>query len=277
MKKHIVLICLIPINIFCQDSIISELKIVDTNTYNGKRIIVFNDGSWEYEGEFKVVESFSSTIIDGVVVIDENNLFTKNWRNYKTFSNFYNGSKMLDSISINVEGAIVPTNKPMNSGFKIRWGKWHNGNDYAANIGTSVVSTWGGRVRYAQMNAGGYGNLIIIRHYNGLESYYAHLSEINVRINQDVSAGQLIGRVGSTGKSTGPHLHYEIRFLDNPLDPGLIFNQKTVLLHAPIFSHSYLGKGFSVKEVLGVATHIEVKKSVSQVQKNKKRRTANNL
>jgi hypothetical protein len=277
MKTLIVLICLFPLNLFCQDSIISELKIVDTNTYNGKRIIVFNDGSWEYEGEFKVVETFSSSIIDGVVVIDAANLFTKNWRNYKTFSNFYNGSKMLDSISINVDGAVLPTNKPMNSGFKIRWGRWHNGNDYAASVGTAVLSTWGGRVRYAQMNAGGYGNLIIIRHYNGLESYYAHLSEINVRINQDVSAGQLIGRVGSSGKSTGPHLHYEIRFLDNPFDPGLIFNQKTVLLHAPIFSHSYLGKEFSVKEVLGVASHIEVKKSVSQVQKVKKRRTANNL
>jgi murein DD-endopeptidase MepM/ murein hydrolase activator NlpD len=86
-------------------------------------------------------------------------------------------------------------------------------------------------VRYAKYNRGGFGNLIIIRHYNGLETYYAHLSKILVKVNQVVKSGDLIALGGSTGRSRGPHLHFEIRYKDIPLDPLRVIdydNQKLI-------------------------------------------------
>ncbi len=76
-----------------------------------------------------------------------------------------------------------------------------------------------GVVSYAGYR-GGYGNLIIIEHGYGFTTYYAHLSRINVREGQSVTKGQMIGRMGSTGRATGPHLHYEVRVGGNPVNPS---------------------------------------------------------
>ena len=80
----------------------------------------------------------------------------------------------------------------------------HKGLDIRLNMGDTVMAAFDGVVRYAKYNRGGFGNLVILRHYNGLETYYAHLSKINVKCNQVVKAGDLIGLVGSTGRSRGP-------------------------------------------------------------------------
>ena len=74
-------------------------------------------------------------------------------------------------------------------------------------------------MRISEYNKGGYGNLVIIRHDNGLETYYGHLSERMVEPNQWVEAGQIIGLGGSTGRSTGPHLHFELWYKGNPVNP----------------------------------------------------------
>lgn len=97
---------------------------------------------------------------------------------------------------------------------------FHEGVDYAASTGTPVFATGNGRVEVARREAG-YGNCIDIDHGYNYMSRYAHLSEILVKEGEDVKRGQMIGRVGSTGKSTGPHLHYEVRFkgeAQNPLN-----------------------------------------------------------
>ncbi len=271
------------INNFCfsqGDSLLLDLYIVDTNTYNGQSIVIFNDASWEYEGEFQVVEKVNSVLsATGDLIINEKDLFEKNWKNHKTFSMVYNGSKMIDSILINTTGAIVPVPTFMNSGFKIRWGKWHNGNDYASPIGTPVQSTWEGKVRYAQFNEGGFGNLVIIRHNNGLETYYAHLSKIDVEINQIITAGQIIGKTGNTGHSTGPHLHYECRFIDNPFNPNLIFNTEKLIINKTIFNAKDFGTLFSVKELFNLTCDkIETIENVElKIQVKNRRRTASNL
>ena len=87
----------------------------------------------------------------------------------------------------------------------------HRALDFAAPKGTPVYAAKSGTVRFAGYNKGGYGNLIIIDHAEGYSTYYAHLSKILVSEGDHVKAGEKIGLVGSTGRSTGPHLHFEIR------------------------------------------------------------------
>lgn len=96
---------------------------------------------------------------------------------------------------------------------------FHTGQDFAAQEGTPVASASTGEVVFVGWN-GGYGNLVRIRHSGGVESWYAHLSEIDVEVGDRLQPGQRIGAIGSTGNSTGPHLHLEIRVNDEPVDPA---------------------------------------------------------
>lgn len=97
----------------------------------------------------------------------------------------------------------------------------HNGIDISAGgiSGKQVVAFMDGVITYSQFNTGGYGYLVIIDHGNGLQTYYAHLKEQGLPVGTSVKAGQLIGKVGSTGNSTGPHLHFEIRIHGQPVNP----------------------------------------------------------
>ena len=95
----------------------------------------------------------------------------------------------------------------------------HSGIDIAASSGTTVVASRNGKVVSAGYS-GSYGNLIVISHGNGMETAYAHLSSIKVSVGETVSQGQLIGKVGSTGRSTGPHLHFEIRVNGTAVNPS---------------------------------------------------------
>ncbi len=104
------------------------------------------------------------------------------------------------------------------SGFGRRWGRAHEGIDMAAPTGTPVVAPGDGVVTFAGRQ-GAYGNLIKIEHELGVETRYGHLSRIRVRVGQRVSQGELIGDIGNTGRSTGPHLHYEVRMNGRAVDP----------------------------------------------------------
>ncbi|RTE64421.1 M23 family peptidase [Amphritea opalescens] len=96
----------------------------------------------------------------------------------------------------------------------------HNGIDFKARTGTPVYATADGAVEFAGMHkSSGFGNLIILQHALGFKTYYAHLSGVKVKSGTFVSKGQLIGLSGNTGRSTGPHLHYEVRYLFRPIDP----------------------------------------------------------
>jgi murein DD-endopeptidase MepM/ murein hydrolase activator NlpD len=99
--------------------------------------------------------------------------------------------------------------------------KLHTGIDIAAPSGTTIVAAAAGKVihTYSVSQSGGYGNFTIIDHGNGLVTCYAHQSRISVRVGQHVSKGQTIGAVGSTGMSTGPHLHFEVRVNGTPVNP----------------------------------------------------------
>ena len=100
-----------------------------------------------------------------------------------------------------------------------RRGRQHQGVDLPLKTGEPIYAAFSGKVRISEYNRGGYGNLVIIRHDNGLETYYGHLSERYVEPDQWVEAGHVIGLGGSTGRSTGPHLHFETRYYGQSFDP----------------------------------------------------------
>jgi murein DD-endopeptidase MepM/ murein hydrolase activator NlpD len=145
-----------------------------------------------------------------------------------TFKQLFNSWKKLDSIS---QGAIaVPSDKPVKtaaftSGYGVRSDPFrgaaarHAGIDLAGPAGTPIYATAVGVVAEAAYNCGGYGNLVKINHGRGIETRYAHLSAMTVSPGQRITRGQVIGRMGSTGRSTGSHLHYEVRIDGRAVNP----------------------------------------------------------
>jgi murein DD-endopeptidase MepM/ murein hydrolase activator NlpD len=115
-------------------------------------------------------------------------------------------------------GFIWPVNGPVVSGFGMRWGRMHEGIDIAASSGTPIHAAAAGTVIHAGW-LGGYGNLVVVDHGNGLSTAYAHASAIVVGVGQHVSQGQTLSLVGSTGNSSGPHLHFEVRVNGSAVDP----------------------------------------------------------
>lgn len=107
-------------------------------------------------------------------------------------------------------GWIWPTRGLFTSGFGWRWGRMHKGIDIANNVGTNVVAAKAGRVAFSGWHDGGYGYLVTLEHPDGSRSLYAHNSRLLVREGEEVAQGQPISQMGSTGRSTGPHLHFEI-------------------------------------------------------------------
>ncbi len=106
----------------------------------------------------------------------------------------------------------------------------HQGVDLPLKMGDPIYATFSGRVRISEYTRSGYGNLIVLRHDNGLETYYGHLSERMVEPNQWVEAGQIIGLGGSTGRSTGAHLHFETRYYGQSFDPERLIDFKNGML-----------------------------------------------
>jgi murein DD-endopeptidase MepM/ murein hydrolase activator NlpD len=111
-----------------------------------------------------------------------------------------------------------PSGRPVGGVLTQDFHPGHNGLDFGIPVGTQVKSTMDGNVVYAGWNDQGYGNLVIVEH-GDYKTYYAHLSSIPVSVGDSVSAGETIGLSGNTGNSTGPHLHYEIRRNNVPIDP----------------------------------------------------------
>lgn len=115
---------------------------------------------------------------------------------------------------------ILPAQGQFSSGYGWRWGRMHQGIDIAGAIGSPVQAAAAGTVEFAGWTSGGYGNLIEIRHADGSITRYAHLDRLWVPQGDCVSQGQMIGEMGSTGRSTGPHLHFEIHLVgQGAVDP----------------------------------------------------------
>jgi Peptidase family M23/Putative peptidoglycan binding domain len=130
------------------------------------------------------------------------------------------GNRVVTTSPIGPVRFFRPLPGPITDGFGfIPPGRWHTGIDFPAPKGTRIHAGGVGVVSFAGLNTGGYGNLVVISHRLGFESWYAHLSVIATSAGQRVVGGQTIGNVGSTGRSTGPHLHFEVRHFGTPVDP----------------------------------------------------------
>jgi murein DD-endopeptidase MepM/ murein hydrolase activator NlpD len=115
-------------------------------------------------------------------------------------------------------GLIWPVRGPVTSGYGMRWGRMHQGIDIGAGTGVPIRAAKSGTVTFAGTMSG-YGNVVIVDHGGGFSTLYAHQSRLGSRVGQDVGQGEVIGYVGSTGHSTGPHLHFETRVNGSPRNP----------------------------------------------------------
>ncbi len=137
----------------------------------------------------------------------------------------YADIKIPESYTIDLTGFSMPTTHTrITSPFGPRRRRMHNGLDVKVYVGDTIRSAFDGKVRIVRTERRGYGQYIVIRHDNGLETVYGHLSKQLVKENQLVKSGEVIGLGGNTGRSTGSHLHFETRFLGVPINPTLLFN-----------------------------------------------------
>ena len=147
------------------------------------------------------------------------------WSNDLT--HYRNSTLLPDEFKIDLRNFTMPTDsKQVTSVYGQRWGRLHAGLDIKVYIGDTIRAAFDGKVRIVKYDARGYGKFVVIRHPNGLETYYGHLSKQLVKENQDVKSGEPIGLGGNTGRSTGSHLHFETRLCGISINPAELFDFK---------------------------------------------------
>lgn len=160
-------------------------------------------------------------------IIEKENVESPASELYDDWNNKYahRATPLPDSIRISLRHFCMPTpSRVVTSNFGSRWGRQHKGLDIKVYIGDTIRAAFAGKVRVVRYEAGGYGKYVVIRHYNGLETIYGHMSKWLVDENQTVKAGDPIGLGGNTGRSTGSHLHFETRLCGMALNPALMFD-----------------------------------------------------
>ena len=160
-------------------------------------------------------------------LINRENIQSPSAELYDDWDNTYahKATELPDSFRIDLRHFHMPTtSRVVTSNFGSRWGRQHKGIDLKVYIGDTIRSAFSGKVRMVKYERGGYGKYIVIRHSNGLETIYGHLSKQLVEENQVVRAGEVIGLGGNTGRSTGSHLHFETRLCGEALNPAILFD-----------------------------------------------------
>ncbi len=140
-------------------------------------------------------------------------------------------------------------------GYRARFRRNHYGTDLKVYVGDTIRAAFSGKVRVVDYEGKGYGKYVIIRHPNGLETLYGHMSKHLVAENQSVRAGDPIGLGGSTGRSTGPHLHFETRFLGKQINPELLFSFEARDVKADTYVYRSNGKSGLVNATVHMASN----------------------
>lgn len=222
-------------------------KALDTLETDLGPIILFSNKTWTYFNK-NAFNGIMNMRLHKIMTEEQNGTFSQKWNNDVCFSTKNDLSKLKDTIWLcvtdeNHSEFVSPVPGIVTSRYGFRSGRNHNGIDLDLETGDTVVSAFSGKVRYSKYNDGGFGNLVIVRHYNGLETFYAHLSKLLVFPDQDVKAGEPIGLGGNTGHSFGSHLHFEVRFYDAPMNPEEIINfEKKQVKSENLFVHKGLFK-----------------------------------
>lgn len=196
----------------------SEVKCIDTldTTNPSIKIALMEDGTWEYRKDLKALAAqdvFNSHWDD-----KSSDSFKLEWKDFPYKSYVW----LVDSASRYCYPGNIK-NIEISSKFGIRHGRPHRGLDLRMPKGTPIYATFSGKVRMAKYLSG-YGNVVVLRHENGLETFYAHLSKVNVKRNDWVEAGDELGLAGATGRASGSHLHFEVRYLGYAIDPEWVIN-----------------------------------------------------
>lgn len=227
ISKHISLTILLVFGFF---RLVAQENHIQFNVVNDTAHI---EAVIEEDSLGNLINSMYDSNLDNV---DHGNglLFTYfNWMpGFNLYQNFdivtihyrHQGSAARDTIDL--AGYHHPANYRITSNYGYRHRRMHRGVDLGYPEGTPVAAAWDGIVRISKgtANTGGYGNLVVIRHDNGLETYYAHLSRRLVNPGQMVKAGDIIGLGGNTGRSYGSHLHFEVRYLGNDINPNRLID-----------------------------------------------------
>ncbi len=205
---------------------------------------------------------------------------------YEDWNNTYahRATELPDSFRINLKHFCMPTeSRVVTSNFGPRWGRTHKGIDIKVYIGDTIRAAFPGKVRMVKYEAAGYGKYVVIRHQNGLETIYGHMSNWLVKEDEVVKAGQPIGLGGNTGRSTGSHLHFETRLCGVALNPALMFdfrNQDVVDDYYMFRKDRYESESIAANQLRGKVgngsyTAAEVRGEKTQANNAKKERIEN--
>lgn len=185
----------------------------------------------------KLVEK--NTFIDLIEDLEpELDIYTEGWNSKRV--NPFKESEVPNSYVIDVTGYAIPHKGRITSnyGYRAKFGRMHKGIDIGIKMNDTIRAAFDGKVRLTNYEAKGYGNYVIIRHPNGLETVYGHLTRALVKPDQVVKAGQPIALGGNTGRSTGPHLHFETRFMGYAINPAAIFDFANHTTHTDTYTFS---------------------------------------
>ncbi|MBR5726507.1 MAG: peptidoglycan DD-metalloendopeptidase family protein [Muribaculaceae bacterium] len=169
----------------------------------------------------------------------EPDIYTEGWES--NLVNCYKDANVPNTKVLDVRRYVMPVRGnyvTSHYGWRPKFGRTHKGVDLRAAVGDTVYSAFSGRVRLTRFERGGYGFYVIVRHDNGLETVYGHLSRFLVKPDQYVKAGQPIALSGNTGRSTGPHLHFETRFMGYAINPEAIFDFGNRCTHTDSYTFS---------------------------------------
>lgn len=183
--------------------------------------------------------SEKNTFIDLVEDLEpELDIYTEGWNSKRV--NPFKESDVPSSKSIDVRGYSMPCPGKITSnyGYRARFGRMHKGVDLSIRSNDTIYAAFDGKVRLTNYEAKGYGNYVILRHPNGLETVYGHLNKFLVKPDQTVRSGQPIALGGNTGRSTGPHLHFETRFMGYAINPSAIFDFANHTTHTDTYTFS---------------------------------------
>lgn len=214
------------------DSLPAQKTAMDTLDTRDKytKIILFDDQTWAY---FDL----------GHPKIDTASLYDAYWTTTELHAyNSYSVDLIPEEVDLLLADSTYnfcpPIVGSVYSGYKVRRGSPHRGTDIPLSVGDTIVAAFDGVVRFVgtSKQTGGYGNLVVIRHSNGLETYYGHLSKALCEPNEAVKAGDVIGLGGSTGRSTGPHLHFETRYKGQAFDAERLIDFPTGTLRDSLFT-----------------------------------------
>lgn len=185
--------------------------------------------------QIRLVEK--NTFIDLIDDLEpEPDIYTEGWNSKRV--NPFKESDVPNSKVIDVTGYCIPHmgRVTSNYGYRAKFGRMHKGIDLGIKSNDTIYAAFDGKVRLTNYEARGYGNYVIIRHSNDLETVYGHLNKFLVKPDQVVKAGDPIALGGSTGRSTGPHLHFETRYMGYAINPSAIFDFENKVTHTDTYT-----------------------------------------